>query len=325
MEQLQVIEKLPNDVGVAGICRIFSCENSWYDIDGVDSSGCEYSCTPPETSEECDGVLDEDCDGTVDEGCSCTNGDIRNCGSDVGLCHHGTETCTSGAWSGTCVGDVGPVAEVCDPFDHDCDGQTTNGFDLMSDENNCGFCGNVCNFDNAGFDCDVAVCTMRACFANWYDIDSDDSNGCEYACVLTKGGIEECDGVDNDCDGVVDDGLVCQVTRAVVATVDWAAAGPLDARLCHDFATDPFDVVCDPLVSGVTNVGWNGNLTARPEGYRFNVSYPGSSPSYLVYHDGSGVVEWASATVTVTSDGNPVTTVIVPNGMGGGDEFFAIH
>ena len=36
------------------------------------------------------------------------------------------------------------------------------------------------------------------------DCDGDPANGCEYACVPT--GPETCDGVDNDCNCVVDEG-----------------------------------------------------------------------------------------------------------------------
>jgi hypothetical protein len=35
------------------------------------------------------------------------------------------------------------------------------------------------------------------------------SDGAGEACVVTNGGIEVCDGLDNDCDGVVDNGGVC--------------------------------------------------------------------------------------------------------------------
>ena len=62
--------------------------------------------------EVCEGSIDEDCDGVVDDGCSCTNGQIRNCGTDVGECQHGTQTCSGGVWT-ACVGEIGPTIETC--------------------------------------------------------------------------------------------------------------------------------------------------------------------------------------------------------------------
>ena len=77
--------------------------------------------------EQCDGSLDDDCDTQVDEGCACTNGDTRPCGSDVGLCEFGTETCElDGQW-GACSGGVDPEDEVCDGEDNDCDGTVDDG------------------------------------------------------------------------------------------------------------------------------------------------------------------------------------------------------
>ncbi len=35
------------------------------------------------------------------------------------------------------------------------------------------------------------------------------SDGAGDACVVTNGGVERCDGLDNDCNGVIDDGSVC--------------------------------------------------------------------------------------------------------------------
>jgi hypothetical protein len=69
----------------------------------------------------CNG-LDDNCDGTVDEGCACVPGTIRQCGTDLGECEFGAQTCTSqGTW-GTCTGGVGPTNRSCDVLDHDCDG-----------------------------------------------------------------------------------------------------------------------------------------------------------------------------------------------------------
>src|SRR5207245_915717 len=63
----------------------------------------------------CNG-LDDNCNGMVDEGCSCVDGTTRSCGSNVGVCRYGTQTCSGGAW-GACIGGVGPSPEVCDMLD----------------------------------------------------------------------------------------------------------------------------------------------------------------------------------------------------------------
>jgi hypothetical protein len=60
--------------------------------------------------------------GTTSGGGECTDGETRPCGSDVGECVAGTETCVGGQWSGVCEGEVGPSAEVCDNLDNNCDG-----------------------------------------------------------------------------------------------------------------------------------------------------------------------------------------------------------
>ncbi|MBL8680678.1 MAG: hypothetical protein JNK05_15980 [Myxococcales bacterium] len=51
------------------------------------------------------------------------------------------------------------MAEVCNGRDEDCDGVTDNGFDLMSDQLNCGACGRACA---AGYSCDAGRCGNEA-------------------------------------------------------------------------------------------------------------------------------------------------------------------
>ncbi len=54
------------------------------------------------------------------------------------------------------------------------------------------------------------------CPEGYWDIDHDPSNGCEYQCDLTNGGVEDCDGTDNDCDNQTDEGLTtrqCEQTN----------------------------------------------------------------------------------------------------------------
>ena len=85
---------------------------------------------------------------------SCINGATQPCGSDVGECQFGIQTCANGQW-GVCEGEVGPSTEVCDGIDNNCDAVVDENFDLFFDPNNCGSCGNACSVVQA---CMLGVC-----------------------------------------------------------------------------------------------------------------------------------------------------------------------
>ena len=156
-----------------------------YNSDGIKTCGassCSGENEPASwSSDGCCFGLTACGDGICRTICSslCTPGDSqsRSCGSDVGACVSGTQsrTCSASsiwsAWS-VCVGQVSPVAEVCNNgLDDDCD-SLTDGFDTNCPEGS----GNNSNS------------TERGC---WDDINNnlinnqtdEDDNGCCDVCT----------------------------------------------------------------------------------------------------------------------------------------------
>jgi hypothetical protein len=181
------------------------------DIGGA-VNGCQYQCPvfPVHATEDLCNNLDDNCDGQIDEG-NPQGG--TTCVPDPSWAIGAPSTCTDGI--GTCVGGkivcggyTGPVAEKCDGKDNNCDGTVDDGFDLQNDPNHCGgvdpatgLC-KVCSFPHAVAKCTSGTCGIAYCLTGFVDLDGNPANGCEYAC--TKTGPEVCDGVDNDCDGIID-------------------------------------------------------------------------------------------------------------------------
>ena len=195
---------------VAGKCVIASCNKYYQNLDNDPGNGCEFFCVP-EGPEVCDG-RDNDCNGKIDDGigpCGCIVGSTQTCGKNVGACHAGNQTCVGpapGSW-GSCNGAITGTPEICNGIDDDCNGTADDNFNLQTDVNNCGSCGHVCQFANATAACVAGVCQMVACDQNWHDFNHSTVDGCEVPCVVTNGGVEQCDGIDNNCNGQADEGF----------------------------------------------------------------------------------------------------------------------
>ncbi|MCC6874318.1 MAG: exo-alpha-sialidase, partial [Sandaracinaceae bacterium] len=126
--------------------------------------------------------------------------------------------------------------EECNDFDDNCNGLIDEGFDLTSDEENCGACGTSCVRPGARIECQDSECTFVACFDSYYVQDGEDAltDGCNYRCFVSNGGVEACDTLDNDCDQSTDEdfdlqndelncgrcGQECRFFRTTTATCD---------------------------------------------------------------------------------------------------------
>ena len=134
-------------------------------------------------TEICDGK-DNDCDGTVDDG---NPGGGVACSSGLpGVCSAGTTACTAGAVKCNATITPGSQMETCDSKDNNCDGTVDEGFNL----------GQVCTSG-------VGACATTGVLV------------CDPAGATACNGIpgmplaEVCtDMIDNDCDGVVNNGCL---------------------------------------------------------------------------------------------------------------------
>ena len=226
--------------------------------------GAEQFCDPYEgiALEACDNV-DNDCDGLVDE-----DQGTNTCG--LGVCYHTVDNCVNGLGQ-LCDAFEGAQEEQCDGLDNDCDGPVDEG--LGSIECGLGICqhsvptcvGGVpqeCNplqgamlevCDGQDNDCDGEIdeetgqlaCGKGECF----HVVVSCVDGVPQQCDPFAGAApEECDEVDNDCDGLVDEdlGFVSCGLGACQHTVPVCLDG-------QDNDCDPMEGAMDEVCDGQDN------------------------------------------------------------------------
>ncbi len=159
------------------------------------------AATNPSSYEICDSA-DNDCDGSIDEDAInastwYADGDADGYGTLSGTsisCDQPTGYAAAANDCDDSDGGVNPGAtEICDSVDNDCDGDTDEGVTSTY----------YIDVDGDGYG---GSTTMEACTQpSGYVSDASDCNDSEAA--ANPGESEVCDGIDNNCDGAVDEGL----------------------------------------------------------------------------------------------------------------------
>lgn len=154
----------------------------------------------PKGADTCQPDDDANCDGQRNEDCFCVNGEERACGSDVGSCQAGTQTCSNAQWSDSCLGAIGPQGQdTCDPGnDNDCDNVPNEGCICVN--------GSTSTCAKAIGAKGVCGARMVTCTAGQWQTAS---------CAATA--VEVClnDRADEDCDGQVNEPPECDCTTGV--------------------------------------------------------------------------------------------------------------
>lgn len=230
------VPETPCSAGL-GICEsqgLIICANGMEMCDAVELNlSRDEDCSTPE---------DENCDGVVNENCECNPGETVECDynfPELTLtygCERGIKVCNeNGEEYNDCEGQITPSPELCNGLDDDCDGDEDEDFDLESEcvtetDDRCAIFGRPFCGPDGELACDphtpiqpvepVEVCDNIDNNCNG-EVDENLSENClscndaigqihcingDWSDCIVDGEtvVEICNGLDDDCDTVID-------------------------------------------------------------------------------------------------------------------------
>ncbi|MFO0681979.1 MAG: putative metal-binding motif-containing protein [Sandaracinus sp.] len=231
------------DVDGDGVRSIACGGDDCDDADPTRAPTLSERCDPEDRDEDCDpstfGFRDQDSDSYPDQACCNTQGDgTLRCGGDCDDVQPG----------------VHPDApEVCNGRDDDCDSAIDEGL-MVTVCRDCDGDGHGVPLSSTSASCGGAPTMMGCSIPMGYATTCDD---CDDGNVDIYGMHPElCDGIDNDCDGTVDDGAVPATWYADCDSDNRPAAGAATQVSCTRPVAPP---VCNPppgACSPQVTAGW---------------------------------------------------------------------